>query len=516
MNTKTFKTLELDKILDRLATYAAFSASEDLLRALEPTPILDEAQRRQQETTEARDLLEERSEVTIGGARDVRSSAHGAARGMLLSPQQLLEIKGTLLASATLRRIILSQEARFPLLADLAYNLHEAKHVVEAIRQVIDDQGEVQDSASPTLARIRGDLRSAHSRLHSKLQSIVNSGSNAPYLQEALITMRSGRYVIPIKAEAKGRIKGIVHDQSSSGATLFIEPLATVEINNQIRELELAEDEEIRRLLAELTELVGKEADSIILTVEMLAALDCAFARAKYANAMRASAPTLVGFDESRIPGSTIRLFHARHPLLDPQTVVPIDVALEEDTHILVVTGPNTGGKTVSLKTVGLLVLMAQCGLHLPASEDSVVTVFHSVYADIGDEQSIEQSLSTFSSHLRNIIGILDDADDHSLILLDELGSGTDPAEGSAIARALLSHFLTAGVTTFATTHYPELKLYAHSTTGVRNASVEFDVETLSPTYRLIIGLPGRSNALAIAESVWDCPIRSLKRRVRM
>ncbi len=334
--------------------------------------------------------------------------------------------------------------------------------------------------------------------LDQHLQRLINSGDVAPHLQEALITMRGGRYVIPIKSEHKGRIKGIVHDQSASGATLFIEPLATVETNNQIREIELKEAEEIRRILAEVTDQVALQADRITWTVEAMAALDAAFARAKYSAQMRAVAPKLVGFDARRVPGSTIKLYGARHPLIDPQKVVPIDVDLDEETYLLVITGPNTGGKTVSLKTVGLLVLMAQCGLHVPAT-DAILTVFETIYADIGDEQSIEQSLSTFSAHLVHIIDILEHADDRSLVLLDELGSGTDPAEGSAIARAILNDLLQRGVTTFVATHYPELKAYAHSTPGVRNASVEFNIETLSPTYRLIVGLPGKSNALSIA-----------------
>lgn len=499
MNTKTFKTLELNKILAQLATYASFSASEAVLRSLEPTTVLEVAQTRQRETTEARDLLEDRTNVSIGGARDIRPHAKDAARGAMLDAARVLEVKTTLQSAAALRRTISQAEERFPLLAGYALHLFEGKRLVAAINQIMDDEGEILDSASPKLSQIRQELRVSHDRLHSKLQSIINSGANAPYLQEALITVRGGRYVIPIKAEAKGRIKGIVHDQSASGATLFIEPLATVEINNRIRELELAEEDEIRRLLTELSEQIGAEAEALVGTVDALAAIDAAFARAKYANAHRASEPVLVDFHPQRIPGSTIKLYAARHPLLDPHKVVPIDVGLDEETFVLVVTGPNTGGKTVALKTVGLLILMAQCGLHIPAADGSMLTVFHSVYADIGDEQSIEQSLSTFSSHLRNIIEILELSDDKSLVLLDELGAGTDPAEGSAIARALLNDFLKRGVTTFATTHYPELKLYAHSTPGVRNASVEFDVETLSPTYRLIIGLPGRSNALAIA-----------------
>lgn len=498
MNPKTYHTLELDKILAQVSTYADFSASQALLQELAPTNDLDEAIRRQQETTEASRLLDERSTVTIGGAHDVRPHAYDATVGVVLSPEQLLDIKATLLSAGTLRKTLEKAADRFPLLHQIASGMDEGKALIAAINRVISEQGEVLDSASPKLAQLRGDLRVAHDRLRTKLQALISSSHNAPYLQEALITMRGGRYVIPIKTEHKGRIKGIVHDQSASGATLFVEPLSTVETNNQIREIELKEAEEVRRILAEITDQVALEADRITWTVEALAALDAAFAKAKYSAQINAVAPKLVGFDPKKVPGSTIKIYGARHPLIDPQRVVPIDVSLDEETYLLVITGPNTGGKTVSLKTVGLMVLMAQCGLHVPAV-DAILTVFETIYADIGDEQSIEQSLSTFSAHLVHIIDILEHADDRSLVLLDELGSGTDPAEGSAIARAILNDLLQRGVTTFVATHYPELKTYAHSTPGVRNASVEFNIETLSPTYRLIVGLPGKSNALAIA-----------------
>jgi DNA mismatch repair protein MutS2 len=383
------------------------------------------------------------------------------------------------------------------------------------------------DSASERLGVIRRELRIVHDRLLQKLQRIITDPRHAAHLQEPIITQRDGRYVIPLKADFKGRIRGIVHDQSASGATLFIEPLATVEINNELREKQLAEQDEIRRILTALSALVGEQADRIIRAVESLADLDLAFAKAKYADAIRASEPVLRDFkvqaangkrqvaspvtqaDEpatrglppaTRIhPGSTIRLLSARHPLLDPETVVPVDVELDEDTYALVITGPNTGGKTVSLKTVGLLALMAQCGLHLPAQSGSELSVFQKIFADIGDEQSIEQSLSTFSAHLTNIIRILGQVDERSLVIIDELGAGTDPSEGSALARAILSFLLDKGATTLVATHYPELKGYAQDTPGVKNASVEFDLETLAPTYRLTIGLPGRSNAFAIA-----------------
>jgi DNA mismatch repair protein MutS2 len=358
--------------------------------------------------------------------------------------------------------------------------------------------GEVRDDASPALARIRRDLRAAHDRLLDRLQRIISSPETAPFLQEPIITMREGRYVIPLKADFKGRIRGIVHDRSASGATLFIEPLSVVELGNTWRELQAAEEQEIRRILADLSARVAARGAEIEETVDALAELDLAFAKARYADALDAAEPTMTDGKPDR-DGARLRLLRARHPLLDPATVVPIDVILDGGTHVLVITGPNTGGKTVTLKTVGLLALMAQSGLHIPADENSSLPVFAAVYADIGDEQSIEQSLSTFSAHLTNILSFIHRADEHSLVLLDELGAGTDPAEGSALARALLETFRQRGAVTLVATHYPELKAYAQLTPGVCNACVEFDPETLRPTYHLTIGIPGRSNALAIA-----------------
>jgi DNA mismatch repair protein MutS2 len=362
-------------------------------------------------------------------------------------------------------------------------------------------------------------MRIAHERLQDKLNRILANPRNAPYLQESLITQRGGRYVIPIKADFKGRIPGIVHDSSASGATLFIEPLSAVETTNRWRELQIEERKEVERILAELSALVADLADELSWTVEALAELDLVLAKAHYANELGATEPRLVAFASNRPhsggaresgagsphgdpwhPGSALDLRQARHPLLDPDTVVPIDVHLGDDYFMLVITGPNTGGKTVSLKTVGLMAAMAQSGLHLPVGEESAISVFDGIYADIGDEQSIEQSLSTFSSHLTNIVQLLDRAGERSLVLLDELGAGTDPVEGSALARAILSHLLERRITTLVATHYSELKAYAHTTLGVENASVEFDLESLSPTYRMQIGLPGRSNAFAIAE----------------
>jgi DNA mismatch repair protein MutS2 len=413
MNEKSAQTLELHKILEQLARYTAFSASRELALDLAPTSYLDEARDRLQETSEARLLVNTHDHATVGGARDVRPDVLSAERGMVLEPPALLDIRYTLRQGTTLRRILTRLNHQFPTLAAIAERIEECDTLQQEIARVLDETGEVLDSASPKLANVRREMKVAFDRLQSKLYAIIHNANNAPYLQEALITQRHGRYVVPLKAEFKSRIPGIVHDQSSSGATLFIEPLSTVELNNEWRELQLEEENEIRRILRELSEFVARESKFIIRTVETLAVLDLAFAKAKYADALLATAPELVGFHEAQHPhpGTTIYLRQARHPLLDQKTVVPIDVELDEDTYGLVITGPNTGGKTVALKTVGLLALMAQCGLHLPVDEKSRLSVFKDIYADIGDEQSIEQSLSTFSSHMKNIIGILDEAD---------------------------------------------------------------------------------------------------------
>ncbi len=502
MNDKSAQTLELPKILDQLARHSTFSAGADLVRGLAPTSDLEEAQDWQAETTEARRLLDIKSEINMGGARDVRAAAMQATRGLMLEPQTLLDIRSTLRRASNLRRTLTRLTGQFPRLSAIAERLEECTALQGEISQVLDDNGNILDTASPRLAILRRDLRIAFDRLQTRLNSLINNANNARFLQEQLITQRNGRYVIPLRAEFKGRIPGVVHDSSSSGATVFIEPLATVELNNAWRELQIEEENEIRRILLALTEQVGHESEYIIHTVETLAYLDLVLAKAKYAEQLRASAPKLVGFrkmDDIRHPGSTIKMEQARHPLLPALRVVPIDVVLDDETYMLVITGPNTGGKTVALKTVGLLILMAQCGLHVPADDGAELSVFEDVFADIGDEQSIEQSLSTFSAHMTNTIRILEAADDKCLVILDELGAGTDPAEGSALARAMLSYLLDRGVTTLVTTHHPELKVYSQEKKGVRNASVEFDLQTLAPTYRLIVGLPGRSNALAIA-----------------
>lgn len=510
MDSKTLSVLEYDKILERLAAHCDFSASKELARALQPTADMDETRRRLAETSEARDLLSTR-DLTVGGARDIRPQADLAARRGVLEPAELLDVKATLISCRDLKKSLEKLADEYPNLSEIAGRLPDTYGIVDAITRAISDRGEVLDSASATLASIRAQSRVAHERLMSKLQKYLSDSRTAPLLQETLITQRDGRFVIPLRAEFKGRIKAIVHDQSLSGATLFVEPLAVVELNNEYRELQLAERDEERRVLAELSAQVGEHAAEIIPGIEALAELDLAFAKAKYAEEIEASEPMLsepVTSEQSSVAGeqskienqkSSIRLLRARHPLLDPAAVVPIDVVLEPGVFVMVITGPNTGGKTVTLKTVGLLALMAQSGLHIPARSGSELPCYRAVWADIGDEQSIEQSLSTFSGHMTNIIRLLKGADHRDLVVLDELGAGTDPQEGSALARAILGYLLERGITAFVATHYPELKTFAHSTPGVVNASLEFDIKTLRPTYRLTIGLPGRSNALAIA-----------------
>jgi DNA mismatch repair protein MutS2 len=519
MDKKHLKTLEFPQILLRLARHVSFSAGRELALSLEPSPVFVEVQQRQQETHEARHLLDAHGGLSLGGAHDVRPLVQNAARGALLQPADLLDILGTLRVGRRVQRTLARLYGQVPLLADIAARIEPCEGLADEIGRCISDQGEVVDHASEKLARIRRELRTAHERLLDKLNRIIANPRNAGYLQESLITQRSGRYVIPIKADFKGRIPGIVHDTSASGATLFIEPLSIVEMANRLRELQIEEQKEVERILVELSTLVAGLADELAWTVEALAELDLALAKARYADELDASEPLVVPFMAQRSksgrhrspepqslaasdghPGSVLDLRQARHPLLDPDKVVPIDVHLGDDYFILVITGPNTGGKTVSLKTVGLMAAMAQSGLQLPAAEGSTLSVFNGLYADIGDEQSIEQSLSTFSSHLTNIISILDRADEQSLVLLDELGAGTDPVEGSALARAMLSHLLERRITTLVATHYSELKVFAHATPGVENASVEFDLETLAPTYRMMVGLPGRSNAFAIAQ----------------
>ncbi|MCS7057002.1 MAG: endonuclease MutS2 [Thermoflexales bacterium] len=506
MIAKHLHTLELPKILDRLATYCSFSASAALARSLQPATEPAEVERRLNETSEARDVLSKQDQLGVGAARDVREPVRLAARGGVLEPQTLLEIRDTLLSGRNIQRALSRLGALYPQLTAITNAIEPSGALVAEINRCIDDGGEVRDTASPELAAIRREVRMVHDRLLAKLQRMVTDVANAPYLQEAIITQRGGRYVIPIKADFKGRIPGVVHDQSASGMTLFVEPLATLELNNEWRELQLAEEREVRRILTALSGRVGAEAESIVRTVEAIARFDLALAKAKYAEATRSVKPHIERWAKSSANGAVasssegrITIIQARHPLLNPDTVTPIDVTLPEGVRVLVITGPNTGGKTVALKTIGLLALMAQCGLHLPC-KSARMPVFEAIYADIGDEQSIEQSLSTFSAHLTNLRSFLEQVNERTLVLLDELGAGTDPAEGAALARAILEYLLQAGALCVVATHYPELKAWASVTPGAANANVAFDYETLRPLYRLSIGLPGRSNAFAIAQ----------------
>ncbi len=502
MNEKALETLEYHKIIARLAEYAAFSASADLARQLRPTPDLALAKTRQTATREARYILSLDADVSFLNAQDIRPQIGRARRDGVLEPVDFIAIKNTLIVSRTVRRVLDNMAEETPYLFRLSDGLPVGLGLVDRIGKTISDRGDVLDSASEKLSEIRREMKITYERMMSRMQRYISDGSTAKMLQEPIITQRNGRNVLPLRAEFKGRIKAVIHDQSASGATLFIEPLAVVEWNNRYRELELEERDEIRRILAELSYAVAEHAFALEAMVEVMAELDLAFMCACYAEDIDAAEPQLVPFREQQgvHPGSAIQLYKARHPLLDPKSVVPIDVDLDQETYALIITGPNTGGKTVSLKTIGLLVLMAQSGLQIPAQSGSKLSLFENVFADIGDEQSIEQSLSTFSGHVTNIVSILQEADSHSIVLLDELGAGTDPQEGSALARAVMTHLLARGITSMIATHYPELKAYAHTTPGVMNASVEFNLKTLKPTYHLTIGLPGRSNALAIAE----------------
>ncbi|MGZ9164394.1 MAG: endonuclease MutS2 [Anaerolineales bacterium] len=517
MDSKTLQVLEYPKILERLKSFCDFSASMELARLLEPTYSHDLALARLAETSEARRLFSVQ-DIGIGGAHDIRPAADLAARGGVLDPQQLLDVKSTLISCRELKRSLERKTDEYPRLAQIAAGLPASHGIVDAITRVLSERGEVLDSASPKLGTLRREIKIAHDRLMSRLQKYLTE--SASKLQEPIITQRDGRYVIPLRAEFKGQIKAVVHDQSSSGATLFVEPLPVVELNNKVRELELQERDEERRILYQLSVEIGEHREELIYGVENLAMLDLIFAKAKYAEELKATEPLLRQMSNVKHQKSAnkvedtesgdvrletfdvpqMKLLNARHPLLDPNSVVPIDVDPKPGARAIIITGPNTGGKTVSLKTVGLLALMAQSGLHIPTQSGSELPCFHAVYADIGDEQSIEQSLSTFSGHITNIIRILKQLDHRSLVIFDELGAGTDPQEGAALARAILTHLLEAGCTTLVATHYPELKTFAHSTEGVVNASLEFDIKTLRPTYHLTIGLPGRSNALLIAQ----------------
>jgi len=495
MNSKALHTLEYDKIIHRLIGLTSTSLGREEAEKLSPSRELAIVTRRLAVTDEAVRAVMLKGTPPFGGITDIRSSLYRAKLQGILQPPELMEVAQFIMGSRRLVRYVAlaGEETELPLLSDLCEPLTDYKSLEDDIRKCIDDQGEVLDSASPELASVRRDIRINAGRAKEKLEGLVRSSSVQKMLQDALITMRNDRYVIPVKQEYRAHFGGIVHDQSGSGATLFIEPEAVVQMNNKLRELKIKEQNEIERILRRLSEQTGERADLLTGDAEILGRIDFIFAKAALAHALSATLPEMN--DEGRL-----LLRKARHPLIDIKQAVPIDIELGESYTSIIVTGPNTGGKTVSLKTIGLLSLMAMSGLFIPAEDGSRLCVFDGIYADIGDEQSIEQSLSTFSSHMSNLISMLSQVTQHSLVLLDELGAGTDPAEGSALAIAILEHLQKLGCRLIATTHYSELKAYAYNREGIINASMEFDVATLRPTYRLLVGVPGRSNAFAIAE----------------
>ena len=487
---KSMQTLELPRVLDMLADQAVTEEGKDKARRLRPETDPVEVTALLAETTAAVEKMVLGGSPAFAGVRPVAGFLQRANMGGSLNTRELLDIAKVLAAARSAKEYGEGEAEKKTPIDVLFHALRPNRFLEDKITGSIVGDGELADSASPELASIRRHMRATESKVRDILQRIISS-SQAKYLQESIITQRSGRYVVPVKSEFKNEIPGLVHDLSGSGSTFFIEPMGVVKANNELRELQAKEEKEIDRILAELSAEAASFREDINLDYELLIRLDVIFARAKLSNKMHAMAPGL--------STKGLNLRRARHPLLPPKTAVANDLSLGETFDTLVITGPNTGGKTVTLKTIGLLTLMAQCGLHIPAGDGSVIKVCKRVLADIGDEQSIAQSLSTFSSHMSNIVGILEETDDETLILLDELGGGTDPVEGAALASAIIDHARSLGAMVAATTHYAELKVYAMTTPGVENASCEFDVETLAPTYRLLVGIPGKSNAFAIA-----------------
>lgn len=496
MNHKAYKALEYYKIINMLTDKASSSMGKEICKKLEPSTDIDEIRHMQTQTKDALTRLFQKGNISFGSVKDIRGSLKRLEIGSSLGIGELLSICSLL--ENTNRVKAYSRSDRGDSLPDSLDGMFSALEpltpLTTEIRRCILSEDEISDDASSTLRQIRRNMKITGDKIHTQLSSLVNGGARN-YLQDSVITMRNGRYCIPVKAEYKGQVPGMVHDQSSTGSTLFIEPMAIVKLNNDIRELELQEQKEIEVILAALSEQAAQQTDAIRADLNLMVQLDVIFARAALAMDMNATEP--IFNKEGRI-----RLKQARHPLIDKKKAVPIDIRLGDDFDLLIVTGPNTGGKTVSLKTVGLLTLMGQSGLHIPTLDRSELALFEEVYADIGDEQSIEQSLSTFSSHMTNVVSFLKKANNRSLVLFDELGAGTDPTEGAALAIAILSHLHEQGIRAMATTHYSELKVYALSTPGVENACCEFDVETLRPTYRLLIGVPGKSNAFAISSKL--------------
>ena len=491
---KSLYKLELDQVLALLAECAGSSEGKSRCMDLRPTSDLEDVQALLDETTAASDLCTKKGNPGFGEVKDVSASLERADRGGSLQPKELLSIGSVLRSARTIKGYVAEDEAK-TVLTPLFNALTPNKYLEDRIFGAILSEDEIADTASPALADIRRHMRIQAGKIRDSLQKVISSPAYAKFLREPIITIRDGRYVVPVKSECRNDVPGLVHDVSASGGTYFIEPMSAVNANNALRELELKEKKEIERILAELSAEAAAHRGDIELNFDMLVRLDVIFAKAKLAYRMRAWAPLMN--DQGRV-----ELRNARHPLIDPKTVVPISLRLGTDFDTMIITGPNTGGKTVTLKTVGLLTLMAECGLHIPAGDGSQLSTFDAILADIGDEQSIAQSLSTFSSHMRTIVDVVAQCDDRTLVLFDELGAGTDPAEGAALAMAIIEFCRKMGSRVVATTHYAELKLYAMRTQGVINASCEFDVETLRPTYKLLIGIPGKSNAFAISRKL--------------
>ena len=507
MYSKSLKTLEYTKIIEKLAEYASSPLGIEKCQKLEPICDLKEIRRLQKETSDALARLWKKGAVSFSGTRDIRSSLKRLEIGSTLSARELLDIASVLTVALRIKPLAkisdnLNTNQREDMvddgaeyedsLAELFSAIEPLSPLSNELKRCIITEEEIADDASAELSSIRRAIRHTNDKIHNVMNAMVTSSTVRTYLQDNVVTMRNGRYCLPVKAEYKSSMPGMVHDQSSTGSTIFIEPMSVVQMNNELSELAIKEQREIEKILADLSNLCAEHVEDITTDFQVLSELDFIFARAALSKALKCTEPE---FNTDGI----INLKCARHPLLDQTKVVPIDIRLGDNYNLLVVTGPNTGGKTVSLKTVGLLTLMGQSGLHIPADDGSKLAVFNQVYADIGDEQSIEQSLSTFSSHMTNIIKILEEADDKSLVLFDELCAGTDPVEGAALAISILTFLHNLNVKTMTTTHYSELKVFALSTEGVENACCEFNVDTLSPTYRLLIGIPGKSNAFAIS-----------------
>jgi len=491
---KSLLKLELDRVLEMLSSCAGSIGGKEACLRLRPTSDLEDVQLLQGQTTAAYDLCTKKGNPVFGDVSDVSASLERANLGGSLQPKELLRIAGVLRAARSIRGYV-SEDDKATVLDAMFKALTPNKYLEDKIFGAILSEEEIADNASPALSDIRRHMRIQAGKIRDSLQKVISSPAYSKYLREPIITIRQGRYVVPVKSECKNDVPGLVHDVSATGSTYFVEPMSAVNANNALRELEIKEKKEIERILAELSAEAAAHREDINLNYAMLVQLDVIFAKAKLSYRMQAWAPIMN--DQGRVD-----LRKARHPLIDPKKVVPISVRLGSDFDTMIITGPNTGGKTVTLKTVGLLTLMAECGLHIPAGDGSQLSTFDAILADIGDEQSIAQSLSTFSSHMRTIVDVVAQCDDRTLVLFDELGAGTDPAEGAALAMAIIEFCRKMGSRVIATTHYAELKLYAMRTKGVINASCEFDVETLQPTYKLLIGIPGKSNAFAISRKL--------------